>query len=157
MFEVLSPMPVLSCLYLQTPAVTAHEIESQCDDRLRGKVIAMEQGSAVLYAMRMTPCKPIGVANVAILLRRHEHPKALQENAEVHVGLAGEFGAHRVSPRQLLAALQVRTDLAAARGNRNTGSDSVPVAYEERTLACVLWVSSPCQLGVNPLTYQVTC
>lgn len=40
--------------------------------------------------------------------RRHQHPKALQEGAEVHVGLTGEFGAHRVSPRQLLAALQAR-------------------------------------------------
>lgn len=39
---------------------------------------------------------------------RHLHPKAMQEGAEVHVGLAGEFGAHRVSPRQLLAALQGR-------------------------------------------------
>lgn len=26
----------------------------------------------------------------------------------MHVGLTGEFGAHRVSPRQLLAALQGR-------------------------------------------------
>lgn len=51
----------------------------------------------------MVPDRP-----VAPRTRRHQHPKAMQEGAEVHVGLTGEFGAHRVSPRQLLAALQAR-------------------------------------------------
>lgn len=40
--------------------------------------------------------------------RRNLHPKALQEGAQVHVGLVGEFGANRVSPRSLLAEYQGR-------------------------------------------------
>jgi hypothetical protein len=43
----------------------------------------------------------------------------------VHVGLTGEFGAHRVSPRQLLAALQVCGHLTSAQDgsarSRHTG------------------------------------
>ena len=37
---------------------------------------------------------------------RQNHPKVLTAGKEVHVGVVGEFGASRVSPRQLLAACQ---------------------------------------------------
>ena len=35
---------------------------------------------------------------------RNLHPKTLAEGAEVQVGFAGEFGAARVSPRELLSS-----------------------------------------------------
>lgn len=37
---------------------------------------------------------------------RQNHPKVLTAGKEVHIGVVGEFGASRVSPRQLLAACQ---------------------------------------------------
>lgn len=35
---------------------------------------------------------------------RNLHPKTLAEGAEVQVGFVGEFGANRVSPRELLSS-----------------------------------------------------
>ena len=34
---------------------------------------------------------------------RNLHPKTLEDGAEVQVGFVGEFGANRVSPRELLS------------------------------------------------------
>ena len=53
----------------------------------------------------MPPAPPIINAQALEEVVRHTSAKYLAEGAEVHVGLEGAFGGHRVSPRELLAAL----------------------------------------------------
>ena len=58
----------------------------------------------------------------------------ITEGKEVHIGIVGEFGAARVSPRQLLAACQ-----GAAGLDRGASRVSARMTFRAKVFAQPLW------------------